>query len=164
MICDWNKEYHPWKTWYDSWEHRDMEKILQKYSWDGFNMRPDYPYRYGTADGTFILPNVYKGERSIRQSSSRLGGINQQRPNEVTWSLWRTFLTTLCAPAIDPMYATCKYFMGVDKVREVGKRMRLRLPLGDWLTKANDSERLWPFYYSNKNNVLYRSYRKEWHK
>ena len=38
-----------------------------------------------TADGTFVLPNIYKGEKSIRQCSSRLGEINQQRPSEATW-------------------------------------------------------------------------------
>jgi hypothetical protein len=41
--------------------------------------------------------------------------------------------------------------------------MRLKEKLGDWNILANESERLWPFYYSKKNDVLYRSYRKDWH-
>jgi hypothetical protein len=114
-----------------------------------------------TADGTFVLPNVHKGERSIRQSSSRLEEINQHRPNEASWGIWRNFLSTLCQRPPDNMYATCK--SGIDNVKKVGKRLRLRMPLGDWQVKANNSERLWPFYYSNNNNVLYKSYRKEWH-
>jgi hypothetical protein len=89
-----------------------------------------------TADGTFILPNVHKGERSIRQSSSRLSEINQQRPNEVSWSIWRNFLKTLCTSTKDPMYVSCS--SGIDEVKEVGKRLRLGSPLGDWLIKANN--------------------------
>jgi hypothetical protein len=41
--------------------------------------------------------------------------------------------------------------------------MRLRIPLGDWNILANESERMWPFYYSHKTDNLYRSYREEWH-
>jgi hypothetical protein len=47
--------------------------------------------------------------------------------------------------------------------REVGQRMRLRIKLGDWNITANESERLWPFYYSCKKDILYRSYREKWH-
>jgi hypothetical protein len=115
-----------------------------------------------TADGTFVLPNVHKGERSIRQSSSRLHEINQHRPNEVTWGIWRNFLKTICTKGNDAMYETCT--SGINEVKEVGTRLRLNRPLGDWLVRANDSERLWPFYYSRTHNVLYQSYRREWHK
>ena len=45
---------------------------------------------------------------------------------------------------------------------EIGQQMRLMKPLGDWLILANDSERLWPFYYSEDTDILYRSYRKNW--
>jgi hypothetical protein len=115
-----------------------------------------------TADGKFILPNVQKGERSIRQSSSRLGEINQHRPNDVSWGVWRRFLGTLCVTEAQTMYDTCK--VGIDKVKDIGKRLRLSRPLGDWQVKANESERLWPFYYSHSHNVLYRSYRKHWYR
>ena len=46
---------------------------------------------------------------------------------------------------------------------EIGQRMRLTKPLKDWLVLADDSERLWPFYYSEETDTLYRSFRKEWH-
>jgi hypothetical protein len=46
---------------------------------------------------------------------------------------------------------------------EVGRRKRLRIKLGDWNIKANESDRLWPFYYSATTDTLYRSYRKAWH-
>jgi hypothetical protein len=48
--------------------------------------------------------------------------------------------------------------------REIGTRKRLKIKLGDWNISANESVRLWPFYYSNKNDTLYRSYRKAWHR
>jgi hypothetical protein len=48
--------------------------------------------------------------------------------------------------------------------REVGQRMRLRIKLGDWNIKANESDRLWPFYFSRSEQTLYRSYREEWHR
>ena len=38
---------------------------------------------------------------------------------------------------------------------EIGQRMRLRKPLGDWNILANKSERLWPFYYSDKTDTSY---------
>jgi hypothetical protein len=47
---------------------------------------------------------------------------------------------------------------------EVGQRMKLRIKLGDWNITANESERMWPFYYSHNTGIIYRSYRKEWHR
>ena len=47
---------------------------------------------------------------------------------------------------------------------EIGRRMRLMKPLGNWLVLANESERLWPFYYSEDTDILYRSYRRNWNK
>jgi hypothetical protein len=44
-------------------------------------------------------------------------------------------------------------------IREIGTRMRLRKPLGEWRILANKSEQLWPFYYSHNTDTLYRSYR-----
>jgi len=170
-----------------------------------------------TADGIFILPSIMKGERSIRQSASRLHDIRQERPGEMTWTIWRKFLRTLCkednsnikettnekhpigtritkywdgkpyqgtVTNNEEKYYKIKYddndeeelnhkevtnYMGKNRgdgrtMKEIGNRMRLKETLGDWNIKANDSERLWPFYYSNKNDVLYRSYRMEWHR
>jgi hypothetical protein len=36
--------------------------------------------------------------------------------------------------------------------KEVGNRMRLRRSMGDWNQMANESERLWPFYYSKNHD------------
>ena len=44
-----------------------------------------------------------------------------------------------------------------------GKRRQLKHPLENWQVLAQDSERLWTFHYSNKKNILYRSFRNEWH-
>jgi hypothetical protein len=46
---------------------------------------------------------------------------------------------------------------------EIGQRMRLKKRLGDWNISATNSERIWPFYYSISKDILYRSYREEWH-
>ena len=49
-----------------------------------------------TADGVFVLPSIAKGERSIRQCTSKLGEIRQERPSGNTWTIWRRFLATIC--------------------------------------------------------------------
>ena len=38
---------------------------------------------------------------------------------------------------------------------EIGQRMRLRKPLGDWNILSNKSERLWPFYTIQTKQTLY---------
>ncbi|OEU11118.1 hypothetical protein FRACYDRAFT_246229 [Fragilariopsis cylindrus CCMP1102] len=216
-----------------------------------------------TADGHFILPSIAKGERSIRQCTSKLNEIKQDQPGDQTWSVWRKFLKTICKPNMnqepsfgprtDPRFTEpspepridarstdprnestslenrdtlnnnegsqqqregidrfsegtfiLKYWKGVPyrgivtsnkgkyykifyedndeeelnhtevtkyekknreegrMTGEIGSRMRLIKPLGNWLIQANDSERLWPFYYSEYTDILYRSYRKNW--
>jgi hypothetical protein len=183
-----------------------------------------------TADGIFIPPSISKGERSIRQSASKLGGIRQERPGESTWTIWTQFLNTICKNDNENKKGNnnndndinrkqdeekekfsmgtiiTKYWNGVPytgtvightekyyKIRyndndkeelnhtevrkytkknrgegrmtgEIGQRMRLRRPLGEWAILANASERMWPFYYSHDTNTLYRSYREEWHR
>jgi hypothetical protein len=177
-----------------------------------------------TADGVFVLPAIAKGERSIRQCTSRLEEIKQERPSGNSWTIWRKFLSTICKNDNEnTMYNSkketkgertkhsigtnvTKYWKGVPYIgeviseaaqyykvryedgdeeelnhgevskymkknrgegrmtREIGQRMRLRIKLGDWNIKANESERLWPFYYSCKTDILYRSYREEWHR
>jgi hypothetical protein len=48
--------------------------------------------------------------------------------------------------------------------REVGQRMRLRVRLVEWnTTAAKELGRIWPFYNSINKDILYRSYREEWH-
>ena len=114
-----------------------------------------------TADGLFILPSIVKGEMSIRQCASRLSEARQERPNEATWKIWKAFLNTLCADKDESKdIRKTKEMIKQDK----GERLRLKQPLGDWKVLVQDSERLWPFYYSNDKNIRYRSYRKEWHK
>ena len=178
-----------------------------------------------TADGEFVLPSILKGELSIRQCVSKLEDIRQERPGEISWSVWRKFLRTICkhnkkqdesnntkekSNEIEGKHAIgtiiTKYWGGIPYIgtiieynekyykiryedndeeelnhrevtkymnknrgegrltREIGTRMRLQIPLGDWTITANESERMWPFYYSHNTDTLYRSYRKEWHK
>jgi hypothetical protein len=49
-----------------------------------------------TAYGVFVLPSITKGERSIRQCTSKLEEIRQERPGGNTWTIWRRFLDTIC--------------------------------------------------------------------
>jgi hypothetical protein len=180
-----------------------------------------------TADGVFILPSISKGERSIRQCASKLGGIRQERPGESTWTIWTRFLNTICKNDNENKKGNnnndndknrkqdeekekfsmgtiiTKYWNGVPytgividntgkyyKIRyndndeeelnhtevqkyrkknrgegrmtgEIGQRMRLRRPLGEWTILANESDKMWPFYYSHDTDTLYRSYREE---
>jgi hypothetical protein len=166
-----------------------------------------------TADVVFILPSILKGELSIRQCASRLDDIRQERPSEITWLIWRKFLSTLCTQEtniIDTRQTNTtdttrqhstgtkitKYWNGlpyqgivtnnkgkyyrikyedndeeelnhgeVTKYRnknlgegrttgEIGTRTRLKKPLGDWRILANESERLWPFYYLHNTDTL----------
>ena len=37
------------------------------------------------------------------------------------------------------------------------------IKLGHWRTEANKSDRLWPFYYSNSTDCIYRSWRRKWY-
>jgi hypothetical protein len=176
-----------------------------------------------TADGVFVLPAIVKGERSIRQCTSKLEEIKQERPNGNSWAVWRKFLSTLCKNEMEnTIYNNkkekkgdrirhsigteiTKYWRGIPYIGkvissidkyykvlyedsdeeelnhgevnkymkknrgegrmtgEVGQRMRLRIKLGDWNIKANESDRLWPFYFSRTKDTLYRSYREKWH-
>ena len=228
-----------------------------------------------TADGAFIIPSIAKGERSIRQCTSKLTEIIQERPGDQSWTVWRKFLKTICKsnlnqgpnpestepslfesridpkptePGSEPGSSSrlnlfteprteatslenrdtlieneglqqrkevidkvsigtfiLKYWVGVPyrgivtnnkgkyykilyedndeeelnhtevikhekknreegrMTGEIGQRMRLTKQLGNWLVLANNSERLWPFYYSEETDILYRSFRKEWH-
>jgi hypothetical protein len=176
-----------------------------------------------TADGVFVLPAIVKGERSIRQCTSKLEEIKQERPDGNSWAVWRKFLSTLCKNEMEnTIYNNkkekkgdrirhsigteiTKYWRGIPYIGkvissidkyykvlyedsdeeelnhgevnkymkknrgegrmtgEVGQRMRLRIKLGDWNIKANESDRLWPFYFSRTKDTLYRSYREKWH-
>jgi hypothetical protein len=49
-------------------------------------------------------------------------------------------------------------FWAIAHLRDTFKKSRNEQDLA-----ANESERLWPFYYSHDTDTLYRSYRKEWH-
>ena len=93
------------------------------------------------ADGSEVLRTVKDGIRSIRQSSSRNEEVVQERPGPATWGIWQKFLRKhICTP-----------------------RWTTTFQLGDWQVSANESDRLWPFYYSHAKDILYCSYRVRWH-
>jgi hypothetical protein len=85
--------------------------------------------------------------------------IRQERPGERTWTIWRRLLDTICKDAVEKY---TKKNRGEGRMTgEIGQRMRLRVPLGERNILANESERMWPFYYSHKTDTLYRSYREK---
>jgi hypothetical protein len=107
-----------------------------------------------TADEVFVLPSIAKGERSIRQYTSKLEEIRQERPGERTWTIWRRFLDTICKDVNEYTKNTKKNRRGGRMTNEIGQRMRLRVPLGDWNIMANELERMWPFQYSHKMDTI----------
>ena len=93
-----------------------------------------------TADGSKVLPLLKSGHHSIWQSYSRNEEIIQERLYNKTWTIWRNFL---CLHICD-------------------KQWNVSIELGNWKVKANDSDQLWPFYYSQQTDTLYKSYQKKW--
>ena len=80
-------------------------------------------------------------QRSVTQSQFRLEEIIQERPGNKEWNVWRTFLCQYCHEGSTRL------------IKSLGKRT----------TTIYSSKQLWPFYYSSKNNTLYREYREAWH-
>lgn len=57
------------------------------------------------------------------------------------WTIWRNFLQKLICTS----------------------RWKTTVQLGDWRVSANNSDRLWSFYYSQQKDILYQSYQTHWH-
>jgi hypothetical protein len=70
-----------------------------------------------TADG---LPSIAKGKRSIRQSASRLEEIKQETPSETTWTIWRTFLHTICNKEEESMTYTADRALEPEQKHNLG--------------------------------------------
>ena len=83
-----------------------------------------------TADCHYIIDSVMEGQRLVTQSQFRLEKNIQERPENKEW---RKFLCQYCHEG----------------------STRLIKNLGKWTTTIQSSKRLWPFYYSSKNNILY---------
>ena len=96
-----------------------------------------------TADESYILDIVLKGEQSINQSASRKDEIVQERPDNTTWRVWRKFLRPLC--------------------HTDSSKMRDKNQLSDWINTIQNSHRLWSFYCSGNKNTVYQRYWKVWH-
>ena len=94
-----------------------------------------------TADDHYILPLVMEGQRSVTQSQSRLEEIIQERPEKKEWSVWRKFLRQYC------------HKESTRLIKSLGKRT----------TTIPSSKRLWTFYFSSKDTILYQGYREDWH-
>ena len=94
-----------------------------------------------TADGHYIIPSVFEGKRSINQSQSCLEKIIKERSKNKAWDEWQKILRSYC-------------YTGTN---------RLINSHGQWTTTIHSSQRLWQFYYSLTNNILYRGNRDDWH-
>lgn len=82
-------------------------------------------------DGKHIFLSAYQGNHL--PYTSRLLQPYQDRPNQKSWSLWRSFLRTLLRP----------------------DSMLLHKPLGKWLTSGHQTVQQWHSYYDPTNRVLY---------
>ena len=92
------------------------------------------------AYGTFILPNIIKGFRSIWQFKSKFEEIIQEQPCDSIWTIWQRFLRKhIC-----------------------DNKWNLRMTLGPWKTLYDSLDCLLSFYYSHKKNILYHSYCFQW--
>ena len=65
----------------------------------------------------------------------------QECPENKEWSVWRKFLNQYCHK----------------------ESTRLIKSLSEWTTTIQSSKRLWSFYYSSKNTILYQGYTEDWH-
>lgn len=78
------------------------------------------------ANGYEVLSTIVDSIHSIWQSFSQNEGIVQQWLYHKTWTIWQNFL----------------------KKHICNNKWKLTVELWDWKVKTNDSDRLWPFYYS----------------
>ena len=92
-----------------------------------------------TTDGTQIHPTVWRGEPP-NHSFSTLLWPRQQRPQGVSWRIWRRFLTQVLRPASYTCYST---------------HLPLRQPLGSWYDHYS-AERFWNWSFSPKSSALFR--------
>lgn len=75
------------------------------------------------ADGVTLDPDMLLGTPSPTSSTSSWVTINQARPHEASWKLWRK---------------ACSLWSSQHKLYH---------PLGDWLYPANQLRRSWPIHY-----------------
>ena len=89
-----------------------------------------------TAYGDTVTKGIIQGYRIYQQSSSKREEVVQERPNVRTWAIWRKFLLKhIC-----------------------NKQRKAYIPLGTGNINPNKYERLWPFYFSEKQGYLYRGF------
>ena len=95
-----------------------------------------------SGDEKELIYGIRYGFRGTKQSVSKYKEIVQEQPSESTWTVWRRFL---------------KKHVCDDQFKIA------TIKLGHWRTEANKSDRLWPFYYSNSTDCIYRSWRRKWY-
>jgi hypothetical protein len=83
------------------------------------------------ADGVTIDPAFLLGTPTATSSTSKWVNINQARPDESSWRLWRT---------------ACSQWSLNGK---------LHFPVGQWTQAGDQLRRTWPFYYDHSNGELY---------
>ena len=84
--------------------------------------------------GTCVDDAIYRGHFDEMMSRNMGHRVNQHKPNEKAWKVWRRFLHQLC---------------------QRDTRHTLKTPLGAWTTAPSDHTRQWDFYYSATNDTLY---------
>jgi hypothetical protein len=82
------------------------------------------------AEGTQLVAGMSQGNRNRDQSYSILEEPLQERPNAVSWGIWRRFLQHMC----------------YDKYR-------LSQPLGPWYARLS-TRRRWPCYYIPGHDII----------
>jgi hypothetical protein len=87
------------------------------------------------ACGTKLDPAMYAGDQVSAHSTSNHLKVNQNMPNDKTWSLWRKLLHTICM--------------------NHSQHHALKEPLGPWLLPPSQLRRQWHFFYDPPTDSIY---------
>ncbi len=88
-----------------------------------------------TAQGNEIDPAIYNGTLESVQAQCTWQCVNQKKPNNATWKVWRQF---------------CRSFTQSRSNR----RYQLKQPLGNWIVPAAQMRRQWPYWHDPIHNRL----------
>ena len=85
--------------------------------------------------GNQIDPGIYNGNLDSVQAKYTWQCVNQKKPNNSSWKVWRQFCRSFSTPA--PCH-----------------RYRLHQPLGDWIIPESQMRRQWPYWYDPIQQLL----------
>jgi hypothetical protein len=88
------------------------------------------------ARGDMIDPAMMNGNRESTISKPKWQGVNQQKPDRVSWNLWRQVCKSISHKRNNKWY--------------------LNQQLGKWVNPHQTTRRQWPFWYDGQTDTLYK--------